>query len=194
MRAEDGTWAEQPPPDVIVVDEAAYSSVPARVEMYRAALALVDGDLAGTIAHAGEALSLAPAGDDLTRAAAGALAGLANWTTGDLDAAHAAYTESVNGLARAGFLTDVLGCCISLGDIRRTQGRLGDAMRTYQWALDLTSPHPGAQPLRGTADMHVGIAEVLLERGELEAARNAWPAAIASASTTACRRTRTAAA
>ena len=170
LRAEDGTWSEQPPPEVIVVDEAAYRSVPARVEMYRAALALADADLDGTVAHAGEALSLTPAGDDLTRAAAGALAGLANWTAGDLEAAHAAYTESVNGLARAGFLADVLGCCISLGDIRRTQGRLDDATRTYQWALDLTSPQPGAPALRGTADMHVGLAEVLLERDELEAA------------------------
>jgi LuxR family maltose regulon positive regulatory protein len=170
LRAEDGTWPEQPPPGVIVVDQAAYRSVPARVEMYRAALALADADLDGTVAHAGEALSRTPSGDDLTRAAAGALAGLAHWTTGDLDAAHAAYTEAVNGLTRAGFLTDVLGCCISLGDIRRTQGRLDDAMHTYKWALDLTSPQPGGQPLRGTADMHVGIAEVLLERDELEIA------------------------
>jgi LuxR family transcriptional regulator, maltose regulon positive regulatory protein len=170
LRAKDGTWSEQPPPEVIVVDEAAYRSVPARVEMYRAALALADADLDGTVAHAGEALSLTPSGDDLTRAAAGALAGLAYWTTGDLDAAHAAYTETVNGLTRAGFLADVLGCCISLGDIRRTQGRLGDAVRTYRWALELTAPQPGAPPLRGTADMHVGIAEVLLERDELEAA------------------------
>jgi LuxR family maltose regulon positive regulatory protein len=170
LRAENGTWSEQPPPEVIVVDEAVYRSVPARVEMYRAALALADGDLESTIAKAAEALSLTPSGDDLTRAAAGALAGLANWTAGDLEAAHAAYTETVNGLTRGGFLTDVLGCCISLGDIRRTQGRLDDAKRTYQWALDLTSPQPGAPPLRGTADMHVGIAEVLLERDELRAA------------------------
>jgi LuxR family transcriptional regulator, maltose regulon positive regulatory protein len=170
LRAKDGTWAEQPPPEVIVVDEVAYRSVPARVEMYRAALSLAAADLDGTAAHAGEALSLTPAGDDLTRAAAGALGGLANWTTGDLDAAHAAYTDTVNGLARVGFLADVLGCCISLGDIRRTKGRLDDAMRTYRWALELTVPQPGAPPLRGTADMHAGIAEVLLERDELDAA------------------------
>jgi LuxR family maltose regulon positive regulatory protein len=170
LRAKDGSWPEQPPPEVIVVDEATFRSVPARVEMYRAALALADADLTGTIAHAGEALSLTPTGDDLTRAAAGALGGLANWTAGDLEAAHAAYTESVNGLVRAGFLADVLGCCISLGDIRRTQGRLDDASRTYQWALELTSPQPGTPPLRGTADMHVGIAEVLLERDELATA------------------------
>jgi LuxR family transcriptional regulator, maltose regulon positive regulatory protein len=88
----------------------------------------------------------------------------------DLSGAHAAYTESIAGLARVGFVADVLGCCITLGDIRRTQGRLGDAMSTYQWALDLAAPKPGAEPLRGTADMHVGMAGVLLERDDLAAA------------------------
>jgi LuxR family maltose regulon positive regulatory protein len=138
--------------------------------MFRAALALADADLDGTVTHAREALSLAPPDDDLTRASAGALAGLASWTTGDLRGAHAAYTESVAGLASVGFVADVLGCCITLGDIRRAQGRLGDAMRTYRWALDLAAPKPGAEPLRGTADMHVGMAGVLLERDDLAAA------------------------
>ena len=117
-------------------------------------------DLDGTVTHAREALSLAPPDDDLTRAAAGALAGLASWTTGDLAGAHAAYTaDRRRAGAASGSLADVLGCCITLGDIRRTQGRLGDAVRTYQRALDLAPPTPpGAEPLRGTADMHVGIA------------------------------------
>jgi len=125
---------------------------------------------AGTVTHAREALSLAPPDDDLNRAAAGALAGPASWTSGDLPAAHAAYTESVAGLARAGFLADVLGCCSALGDVRRAQGQLGDALRTYQKALDLAAREPGAEPVRGTADMHVGIAGVLLERNDLAAA------------------------
>ena len=96
-------------------------------------------------------------------------AGLASWTTGDLAGAHAAYTESIAGLAQAGFVADVLGCSITLGDIRSTQGRIGDALRTYERALDLAAAEPGA-PLRGTADMHVGIAAVLLERDDLAAA------------------------
>ncbi|HEX6936203.1 MAG TPA: LuxR C-terminal-related transcriptional regulator [Actinomycetes bacterium] len=170
LRSEDGTWPEQPPPELVVVDDDGYRSLPASIEMFRAALALAHADLDGTVTHAREALSLAPPDDDLTRAAASALAGLASWTTGDLSGAHAAYTESIAGLARVGFVADVLGCCIALGDLRRAQGRLGDAMRTYQWALDLAAPKPGAEPSRGTADMHVGMAEVLLERDDLAAA------------------------
>ncbi|MGH8861591.1 MAG: LuxR C-terminal-related transcriptional regulator, partial [Jatrophihabitantaceae bacterium] len=170
LRLADGTWPEQPPPGLIVVDPAAYRSVPAGIELYRAALALAHSDLDGTAAHARQALSLTPPDDDLIRAAAGALAGLASWTTGKLDAAHAAFTKTVEGLARDGSLADVLGCCITLGDIRRTQGRLTDALRTYQWALELAAPEPAVEPLRGTADMHVAMAEVLLERDDLPAA------------------------
>jgi LuxR family maltose regulon positive regulatory protein len=171
LRSADGTWPEQPPPHVIVVDQDNYRALPAHIEMYRAALALATADLAGTITHAREALSLAPQDEPLARAAAGALAGLASWTTGDLPGAHAAYTESIAGLTSAGFFADVLGCTITLGDIRRTQGQLTTALRTYQQALDPTGPAPGIEPLRGMADMHVGMAGVLLERNDLSAAR-----------------------
>ncbi len=170
VRAEDGTWPARPPAGLVVVDEDAYRSLPGRIAMYRAALALAHGDLPGTVAHAGDALRLAPPEDHLARAAGGALTGLASWTAGDLAGAHAAYTQSVAGLEKAGFVADVLGCCITLGDIRRTQGRLTDALRTYERALDLASAQPGSEPLRGTADMHVGIAGILLERDDLAAA------------------------
>jgi LuxR family maltose regulon positive regulatory protein len=171
LRSTDGRWPKQPPPDLIVVDQDNYRSLPAHIEMYRAALALANADLEGTITHAREALSLAPQGDALARAAAGALAGLASWTTGDLPGAHAAYTESIAGLTSIGFLADILGCTITLGDIRRTQGQLGAALRTYAHALESTAPTPVTEPLRGTADMHVGMAGVLLERNDLKAAR-----------------------
>jgi LuxR family transcriptional regulator, maltose regulon positive regulatory protein len=115
-------------------------------------------------------MSLAPPEDALTRASASALGGLASLTAGDLSGAHAAYTRTVAELTRVGFLADVLGCCITLGDIRRTQGRLGDALRTYRHALELAAARAGTELLRGTADMHVGIAAVLLERDDLPTA------------------------
>ncbi len=170
VRPDGGRWPEQPPPELVVVDEAEFRAVPAHIEVYRAALALARSDLGGTVSHARQALSLAAPDDDLTRASAGGLAGLASWTTGDLAGAHAAFTETVAGLVRVGFIADVLGCCITLGEIRRTQGRLTDALRTYQWALDLAAGNSAAAPLRGTADMHVATADVLLERDDLPAA------------------------
>lgn len=74
------------------------------------------------------------------------------------------------GLTSAGFLADVLGCTITLGDIQRTQGQLTAAMRTYQRALELTASAPRSEPLRGTADMHVGMAGLRVERNDLTGA------------------------
>ena len=170
QRRDDGSWPDAPPPGSVVVDAAGYRSLPAMVDLYRSAVALSRGDLDGTGQHARAALALAPPGNDLVRAAAGALGGLASWANGDLAGAHAAYSASVEGLAGAGFVSDVLGCTVTLGDIRQTQGRLGDALRSYQRGLDLGVPAPDAEPLRGTADMHVGMAGVLVERGDLAGA------------------------
>ena len=39
------------------------------------------------------------------------------------------------GLHRVGHVADTLGCTIALADIRIAQGRLGDALRTYEQAL-----------------------------------------------------------
>ncbi len=165
-----GPWPDEPPPGVVVVDMEEFKRLPGTVALYRAALALAHGDLDDTVGHSRQAMSLAPPDDHLTRAAAAAVSGLASWTTGDLAAAHDGYAECIEGLVKVGFLPDVLGCTVTVADIRRTQGRLGDAVSAYERALELAAVEPGAPPLRGTADMHVGLAELLLDRDELAAA------------------------
>jgi LuxR family maltose regulon positive regulatory protein len=49
------------------------------------------------------------------------------------------------------------------------QGRLGEAMRTYERGLQLATQQ-GGPVLRGAADMHVGISELFRERNDLAAA------------------------
>jgi len=154
---------------MVVEDDAQLRALPGAIEMYRAALALTDGDLAGTVAHARRALTLAPDDDDLGRAAAQALLGLAAWSEGDLDTAFAAYTEAIAGMRRIGHIADILGCSIAMADIRVAQGRLRDAQRLYEQGLQLVADH-GSGPLRGTADMHVGLAEIRRERDDRDAA------------------------
>jgi LuxR family maltose regulon positive regulatory protein len=107
--------------------------------------------------------------DLLVRAPAAGLLGLAFWTSGDLEAGHSAYAECMAGLRRAGHIADTFGCAIALADIRLVQGRLGEAMRTYEQALQRV-PEQGGPVLRGTADMHVGMSEVHRERDDLPAA------------------------
>ena len=158
-----------PAAEMVVVDDTEFRRLPAEIELYRAAQALVRGDGPGTVRHARRSLELSPADDHLGRASAAALMGLASWASGDLEAGHSGYAECMAGLRRAGHIADTFGCAIALADIRRTQGRLGEAMRTYEQALQRASEQ-GGPVLRGTADMYVGMSEVHRERDDLPAA------------------------
>jgi LuxR family transcriptional regulator, maltose regulon positive regulatory protein len=153
---------------MVVADEAGFRSLPGTIEAYRAALALVGGDVQSTVTHARRALELSPAEDHLIRASAAGVLGLAYWASGDLEAGFEAYSECVAGLRRVGHIADIFGCSIALADIRRTQGRLRDAMRIYEQALEANEPDRPV--VRGTADMYVGMSELYRERDDLETA------------------------
>jgi LuxR family transcriptional regulator, maltose regulon positive regulatory protein len=153
----------------VVVDDEEFRRLPAMIELYRAAQALTRGDVPGTARHARRVLDLSPADDHLGRASAAGMLGLAFWASGNLEAGHSAYAECMAGLRRAGHIADTFGCAIALADIRRVQGRLGEAMRTYEQALQ-GAPEQGGSVLRGTADMYVGMSEVHRERDDLPAA------------------------
>ncbi|MCV2490969.1 LuxR C-terminal-related transcriptional regulator [Geodermatophilus sp. YIM 151500] len=165
-------WLDRTAPsaDMIVADDEAWGRLPAQIAMYRAGHALVHGDVAGSMGHARRALELAGPDDHLGRGGPAAILGLAYWTTGDLDAAHRWYAEGMASLDEGGYRSDVIGGAITLADIRIAQGRLREAMRTYQQGLQRAQQCD--PPLRGAADMHVGMSQLLLERNDLEAARH----------------------
>ncbi len=153
-----------------VGDEGELRRLRGDIEVHRAALAQVRGDVPATVEHAQRAMDLALEDDHVVRAGAAGFLGIAFWTVGDLEAAHRAWSECVARLERAGYLSDALGATQALGDICITQGRLGDALRTYEHAL-LLVPEQRWALVRGPADMHVGISDVLRERNDLEGAR-----------------------
>ena len=157
----------RPAEGMVVHDHAAFRRLPVEVSMYRAGLALLRGDLAGTVAHGERAARLSEADDHLGRGAAAALIGLAHWADGDLAAAESGYAAAIASFERAGFLPDILACSLGLADIQVAQGRLGAAKRTLTAGLDLGTTKG---PLPGTADMHVGLGELHYERNELDAA------------------------
>lgn len=152
----------------VVFDHDSFARLPAQVAVYRAALALIAGDPDRTIEHARRALDLADPSDHLRQGSAEALVGLAQWTVGDIEAARSRYARAIVELTAAGHVSDVLGCSIAAADMDRTLGRPGDAARGLEEALALAEAH-GA--VRGTADMHDGLVEVLLDRNDLDAAR-----------------------
>ncbi len=151
----------------IVFDREMFDGLPAQVAVQRAGLALLAGDVGGTIAHASRALALVGETDHYRRAGATALLALAHWTAGDLDTAVRRYTEAIAGFVAADHLPDALGCSLALADIHMAQGRLSDAAATFERGLRWTQQHPG---LRGAADMHAGLSEVLIERNLLDEA------------------------
>ena len=167
--AQQETGPDQLQP--VVADGQQLRRLPAGIALHRAGLALMTGDLPTSTTHAQRAVRLFDEHDDLGRGAAAALLGLGSWARGDLEAAHVAYAECAARMRRAGHLSDVLGCSITLADLRITQGRLGDAMRTYERALTLAAQRPGPM-LRGTADMYVGMSALHYERNDLETARH----------------------
>ena len=170
LGATTGTGTESPAPaGEMAVDDEEFRRLPAGIELYRSALAMARGDVPGTVRHARRAIDLSPEEDHLVRASAAGMSGLAYWTSGDLEAGHAAFSGCVARLRRAGHIADIFGCSIALADMRSAQGRLGEAMRTYEQALQ-GAPEHGGLILRGTADMYVGMSEVHRERDDLLAA------------------------
>jgi LuxR family maltose regulon positive regulatory protein len=165
--------APDPPVEMVVVDKEEFRRLPASIAVYRAALAQALGNGAATVHYAQQALDLFPEDDHLGRGAAMALLGLASWTSGDLETAYQTFADGIASVQRAGNLADAISGAIALAEIRIAQGRLHEAMRIYERALDLgTEPdeQQGRPVLRGTADLYVGMSELYREHNDLDTA------------------------
>ncbi len=154
---------------MVVVDEKEFRRLPGEIAIYRAASALALGDVTDTVKYGRRALDLLPEEEHLGRGSAAGLLGLAYWTSGDLEAAHRSCTACIALVQRDGHISDAIGCSIALADILLAQGRLHEAMRTYEHSLRLATER-GEPVLRGAADMYVGMSELHLERDDLHAA------------------------
>lgn len=145
-------------------------TAPATVSVYRAALAQARGDTAGTVDHARRALDLAAPDDHLVRGSAGGFLGLAAWAAGDVERAITTFSDAARSLRAAGNLVDALDSTVVLADMWLTAGRPEEARRLYDRAL-ATATAQGEPYPRATADLHVGLAELDLERNDLDGAQ-----------------------
>jgi LuxR family transcriptional regulator, maltose regulon positive regulatory protein len=154
---------------MVVVDEEEFRRLPGGIALYRAAMAQARGDVSDTMHYARRVLDLAPEDDHLLRGSAAGILGLAFWASGDLEGACRMYAECIARVQRAGHISDAIGLSIAQADIRIAQGRLREAMRTYEQALQRAAEQ-GKPVLRGAADMYVGMSELHRERNDLHAA------------------------
>ncbi|MBA3636590.1 MAG: tetratricopeptide repeat protein [Rubrobacteraceae bacterium] len=167
--AETSERREAPSVDMVVVDEVAFRSLPGTIAVARAYHAGALGDVLSAANHARRALELLPEDDHLWRGAAASLLGIAYWTLGDLEAAHRSFAEGVAHQQMAGHTRFQIAGTYILADIRVAQGRLHEAVRTYEQSLQLATEQ--GEPVWGTAHLYVGLSELHRERGDLEAAK-----------------------
>ena len=160
---------ETPSTEMVVVDEEQFRSLPATIATARAYRALALGDVPGTVKYARQALKLTPEEDHVRRIQATALLGLAQYASGDLEAADRSLADFLANMWKAGDILTAIGITFVLADIRMARGRLHEAVSTYQQALQLAASQGEPMPV-GTADLYRGISELYCERGDLEAA------------------------
>ena len=153
----------------VVVNEEEFRSLPGTIAIARAYCAGALGDLPGTLNYARQALDLLPADDWFWRGAAVALLGIAYWTSGDLEAAHRSIADGMANTRLVSGVSTTTSFVYLLADIRLAQGRLREAARTCQQALQLVAEQGEPVP-QGTAELYVLLSEVHLERNDLEAA------------------------
>jgi len=159
-----------PSAEMVVVDEEEFRSLPVTIASAHAYLAQVLGDVSGTVRHARRALDLLPEDDHLGRAIPGALLGLAYWESGDLEAAHRTLADALMGFQMTGNIVAAISGTYGLADMRVDQGRLQEAIRTYERSLRLVMEQ-GEPALQGTAHLYLGLSGLRLEQGDLEAAK-----------------------
>ncbi len=128
------------------------------------------GDAAGTVTHARRALTLISEANHHVRGLASSLLGLACLTQGELEAAHDHMADGMASLRLTGNLLYAISGTHVMADIRIAQGRLYDAARIFEEALQLVMAQ-GEPVLQGTADLHLGLSRLHIEWGDLQAAR-----------------------
>jgi LuxR family maltose regulon positive regulatory protein len=157
-------------PGKLVADEHELRSVPGIIALGWAYRAQAAGDVATTLELGRQALDRMPESDHVWRAGVAVLMALGHWHLGDLETAQRAHDAGVASLERAGDMQLALSAACDGAILRRARGRLAEAMRTYERWLQLTHENGGAD-VPGVADVHFGMAELLYERNDVQAAR-----------------------
>ncbi len=163
---------DSPTDQMVVVDEEQFRSLPASIATARAYRSLALGNVTGAVKYARLALELTPADDRTRRLQATSLLGLAQYTSGELQAAERSLSDLHTNLRKTGDILTLIGITFLLAEIRVALGRLHEAESSYQQSFQSLrlATGPGEPMPLGTADLYRGLGELYVELGDLEAA------------------------
>lgn len=157
--------AETAPPKVT----SALANVPAAIALLRASLAGSRGDADRMSELASQALTYLSADERGARYSVRWNLALADWMHGRLTEAERTFAEIMAEGQSEAQLHMTLSAGSFLGRVQCAQGRLSDALRTYEEGLEFAARiGPATAPSAALA--HVGLAEVFYERNQLEPA------------------------
>jgi LuxR family transcriptional regulator, maltose regulon positive regulatory protein len=144
------------------------TNVPASIAFLRAELACLRGDAEGAAARDQQALAHLGEEDWLLRSQVGWNLAAADWLASRLGHAEHAMADVAAARWAAGEGYMAMRVSYYLGQVQRARGRLSAVLDTYRQGLAAAEEAGSGLPYAGIA--HVGLAEVLYERGELEPA------------------------
>jgi LuxR family maltose regulon positive regulatory protein len=160
---------EGPSDKMVVVNEAQFRALPARIAFARAYNAQTQRDFLSTVKYAELAFKLTPEENHFLRAQTAAILGGTYWANGDLDKACRSMSDWIASSQKVGNFFFAVAGASGKADILTAQGLLREALRTYQQALRLASAHE-KEAQRIIAHHHLGLAMLYHEMGDDEAA------------------------
>ena len=121
--------------------------LPGSIALARAYNAQVQGHVADTVKYAELAQQLIPEDDVYRRAQAVIMLEFTHWANGDLEAARRALDDWMNTMRQIGNVVFVIATAFGVADIQVAQGRLREALRTYE-SLCSWPPRPARKRRR----------------------------------------------
>jgi LuxR family maltose regulon positive regulatory protein len=150
-------------------ENEAHRAMGGEIFAVRARIASMREDAARAIEFTRRALDLLPEDDLYLRGELALNLGYAHWTTGDIAEASEAFAEAASSSQTAGNLRAAVFAIWYQATLEMIGGRLRSADELLQRARRLTGDHDG-QPLSAVGIVHVGMAQLLYERGDLDGA------------------------
>ncbi|MBK8934302.1 MAG: hypothetical protein IPM76_18700 [Chloroflexi bacterium] len=151
----------------VAPDQSRFAILPGNIALTRAYNAQVQGNLMDAVKFAELALQLIPEDDIYHRAQAVITLEFTHWASGDLDSSLHAIRAWMADMHKVGNPIFVIASAFAEADLLVALGRLHEAIRAYQQALQLAAEH-GAEAQQITAHHHLGLALIYHELGDSE--------------------------